>query len=133
MEAHRAPKFYYSEIALLVSELATGNRRYTRVGDQGTVSKSPSRQPLMNRINWGEPACSEKSVCRTSREVRKANDTREVGRPRSTSEAWNLAKNLHSRGIVWDSVEGRRRRRLPQNRLPHVIKSDKETFALLRD
>ena len=58
----------------------------------------------MNRINWGEPACSEKSVCRTSREVRKANDTQEVGRPRSTCEAWNLAKNLHSRGIAWDNV-----------------------------
>ena len=133
MEAHRAPKKRYSKPALLNNGLATGNRRYTRAGDQGTVSKSPSRQPLMNRINWGEPACSEKSVCRTSREVRKANDTREVVRPHSTCEAWNLAKYLHSRGIAWDSVEGRRRRRLPQNRLPHVTKSDKETFALHRD
>ena len=26
----------------------------------------------------------------------------EVGRPRSTCEAWNLAKYLHSRGIAWD-------------------------------
>ena len=89
----------------------------------------------MNRTNWGEPACSEQSVCWTSRyKARTADDLQEVVRPHSTLEAWNLVKYLLSRGITWDSVEGRRRRQTtPLACLPHVNKSDTETFVILRD
>ena len=58
----------------------------------------------------------------------------EVVRPHSTCEAWNLVKNLLRRGITWDSVEGRgSRQTIPLVCLLHVNKSDKDTFALLRD
>ena len=44
-----------------------------------------------------------------------------------------LRRTCIAGGIAWDSVEGRRRRQLPQNCLPHVIKSERETFALHRE
>ena len=120
----------FPELAPIMHGVGSRYRRYTRDEIPGMVSKSPSRQPLMDRVNQRKPACSEQSVCRTSRyKVRKANDMQGFVRPHSTSEAWNLTKYLLSRGTDWDRWREGEEGDLPQDCLPHVIESEREPFC----